>query len=313
MTRSHSRKQLWSQYKSKADSVDETVCHLNACLFSHFLSKFKVNTRISRGNVMYDCMNSRWNSVKPPPVCNISTAPAVESRVLTCAVSSAAVQFVTVVTHTAEHAREVLARSKHTDVLEITLINVCGRGERGGNVKQLRRETWWSQKVHEDKRRWIFFGLLISYPDRPCCPLWEWSPSHTRTGSHLEHSDTGRSRTGSRCPHTHPYLKRSGRVDCKWVHAMYSVYKSWCSSEFQSLSAVVWALSQCVSCLTWAGEAVSVESLLACAAVGPWCVDTVCVGVAVMVLCRALVLVYRRRHKKYEKTSQLSQKQSTVK
>lgn len=40
------------------------------------------------------------------------------------AVSSAAVQFVTIIAHTAEHPWKVLACSKHTDVLEITLINV---------------------------------------------------------------------------------------------------------------------------------------------------------------------------------------------
>lgn len=47
---------------------------------------------------------------------------------LTSAVSSAAVQFVTVVAHAAEHPREVLARSEHADVLEIALVDVCVGG-----------------------------------------------------------------------------------------------------------------------------------------------------------------------------------------
>ena len=47
---------------------------------------------------------------------------------LTSTVSSTSVQFVTIITHTAEHPWKVLARSKYTDVLEIALINVCGPG-----------------------------------------------------------------------------------------------------------------------------------------------------------------------------------------
>lgn len=54
----------------------------------------------------------------------------------------------------------------------------------------------------------------------------------------------------------------------------------------------MWALvAGCVSFLTGAGEAVSVETLLAGAPVGPRRVDAVCVQVAVMVFGRALVLV----------------------
>lgn len=53
------------------------------------------------------------------------------SATRTSAVSPAAVKFVAIVTHTAEHPWKVLAGSKHTDVLEITLINVCqGNSER---------------------------------------------------------------------------------------------------------------------------------------------------------------------------------------
>lgn len=49
---------------------------------------------------------------------------------LTSAVSSTAVQFVTIITHTTEHPRKILACSKHTDVLEITFINVCVKDNR---------------------------------------------------------------------------------------------------------------------------------------------------------------------------------------
>lgn len=54
---------------------------------------------------------------------------------VTCAVPSTAVQFVTVITHTAEHPWKVLARSEHTDVLEIALVYVCGKdGKTKGTV-----------------------------------------------------------------------------------------------------------------------------------------------------------------------------------
>lgn len=43
---------------------------------------------------------------------------------LTSAVSTAAVQFVTIVAHAAEHPRKVLAGSEHADVLEVTLVDV---------------------------------------------------------------------------------------------------------------------------------------------------------------------------------------------
>lgn len=50
---------------------------------------------------------------------------------LTSAVSSAAVQFVAIVAHAAEHPRKVLAGSEHADVLEIALIDVCvGEGQK---------------------------------------------------------------------------------------------------------------------------------------------------------------------------------------
>lgn len=58
-----------------------------------------------------------------------------KSASLTSAVSSAAVQFITIIAHTAEHPWKVLARAKHADVLEITLIDVCGKDDRErGNV-----------------------------------------------------------------------------------------------------------------------------------------------------------------------------------
>lgn len=62
---------------------------------------------------------------------------------LTSAVPSAAVQFVTVVAHAAEHPRKVLAGSEHTDVLEVALVDVCGeKGQsdsimREGNRKRV--------------------------------------------------------------------------------------------------------------------------------------------------------------------------------
>ena len=51
---------------------------------------------------------------------------------LTSAVSSTAIQLVSVVTHTAEHSRQVLACSEHADVLEVALINICESGNRKG-------------------------------------------------------------------------------------------------------------------------------------------------------------------------------------
>lgn len=60
----------------------------------------------------------------------MTSSTDTEVMKLTSAVSSAAVQFVAIVTHTAEHSRKVLACSKYTDVLEVTLINVCGEGDR---------------------------------------------------------------------------------------------------------------------------------------------------------------------------------------
>lgn len=61
---------------------------------------------------------------------NLCTPFCNRCATLTCAVSTTAVQFVTVIAHTAEHPWKVLARSEHTDVLEITLIDVC-ESERG--------------------------------------------------------------------------------------------------------------------------------------------------------------------------------------
>ncbi len=52
------------------------------------------------------------------------------------------------------------------------------------------------------------------------------------------------------------------------------------------------------SSLTRAGESVSIKALLACTPVGSWSVDTVCIGVAIVVLCRALILIYRKEKKR---------------
>ena len=50
------------------------------------------------------------------------------SAVRTSTITATAVQLVAVVTHTAEHARNVLALSEHADVLEVTLVNVWRGG-----------------------------------------------------------------------------------------------------------------------------------------------------------------------------------------
>lgn len=53
-------------------------------------------------------------------------------------VASAAVQLITVVTHATEHSRKVLAGSEHTDVLEVTLVDVlAGLAVLGGGEAHL--------------------------------------------------------------------------------------------------------------------------------------------------------------------------------
>lgn len=130
---------------------------------------------------------------------------------LTSAVSTAAVQFVTIITHAAEHPWKVLAGSKHTDVLEITLIDVWGERD-----KMLGTLPWIkTRKAKLKQERESNATERVWHLDRPCCLLWEWSPSHTRSGSHPERSDTGRSHTGSRCLRTHPCLKQNRPVSYK--------------------------------------------------------------------------------------------------
>ena len=71
------------------------------------------------------------------------------SASLTSAVSSTAVQFITIIAHTAEHPWKVLARAKHADVLEITLIDVCGKDDREENVSYT---TCIKKKNNKNKR-----------------------------------------------------------------------------------------------------------------------------------------------------------------
>lgn len=49
----------------------------------------------------------------------------------TCAVASTSVQFIAIITGTPEHARQVLAGPKYTDILESAFINVCKRRRAG--------------------------------------------------------------------------------------------------------------------------------------------------------------------------------------
>lgn len=72
------------------------------------------------------------------------------SATLTGAVSSAAVQFVTIITHAAEHPWKVLARAEHTDVLEITLIDVCGKAK--GERENVSYSTCMKKKNNEKKK-----------------------------------------------------------------------------------------------------------------------------------------------------------------
>ena len=131
-----------------------------------------------------------------------------------------------------------------------------------------------NKKSRNETRESLNVTERVRHLDRPCCLLWEWSPSHTRSGSHPERSDTGRSRTGSRCLRTHPCLKQNRPVS----------HKAHCTGIQLGF---IWK----VSSLTGAGKSVSIEALLACTPVGSRCVDTVCVGIAVVVLCGALILI----------------------
>lgn len=72
-----------------------------------------------------------------------------------------------------------------------------------------------NKKSRNETRESLNVTERVRHLDRPCCLLWEWSPSHTRSGSHPERSDTGRSRTGSRCLRTHPCLKQNRPVSHK--------------------------------------------------------------------------------------------------
>jgi len=173
-------------------------------------------------------------------VCSMSewfNGESYRGAALTSAVSSAAVQFVTIITHTAEHPGKVLARSKHANVLEITLVDVCG--EERGNVRFTSNQKHWKNQNSKENKMW---RNEYRHLDRTCCRLWEWSPFRTRTGSRPERSDTVRSHTGSRCLHTRPCLKQSRQGGLKltahgahWTHTVASVWLlRKCQQSYQS-------------------------------------------------------------------------------
>lgn len=154
----------------------------------------------------------RWTVTQVAPR-SVHTQPVdavhrIRTLVDVSAVSSAAVQFITIIAHTAEHPWKVLARAKHADVLEITLIDVLT-------------------------------SLAV----------------FCRSESHLTLAAVA-------------------------------------ARSIQTLAVFTQVHIVCTLIHIRAGKAVSIKALLTCAPVGSWCVDTVCVRVAVMVLARALILIH---------------------
>lgn len=67
---------------------------------------------------------------------------------LTCAVSSAAVQLIPVVTDTPEHGRQVLTGAEHTDVLEGALVDVWGRGRERKHMQEFTEQVSATEGQH---------------------------------------------------------------------------------------------------------------------------------------------------------------------